>query len=84
MTLPKDFELYTRNLMGEKLYEAFNQGLSEEAPTSLCHGANMVIISAVDLRSPSTLCFILVPTMCRRHRRCSSTMSSARPSALSL
>lgn len=35
MTLPKDFELYTRNLMGEKLYEAFNQGLSEEAPTSI-------------------------------------------------
>lgn len=35
MTLPKDFELYTRNLMGEKLYEAFNKGLSEEAPTSI-------------------------------------------------
>ena len=35
MTLPKDFELYTRNIMGEKLYEAFCQGLSEEAPTSI-------------------------------------------------
>ena len=99
MTLPKDFELYTRNLMGEKLYEAFNQGLSEEAPTSIRinpfkvdadniiigNGNELVvIISAVVLRSPSTLCFILVSTMCRRHRRCSSTMSSARPSAQSL
>lgn len=35
MQLPKDFEAYTRDLMGEALYASLRRGLDEEAPTSI-------------------------------------------------
>lgn len=35
MTLPKDFELYTRNLMGDNLYSRLEQGLSQSPETSI-------------------------------------------------
>ncbi len=35
MTLPKDFEAYTRQLMGEALYGSLEQGLKQEPPTSI-------------------------------------------------
>ncbi len=35
MQLPKDFEAYTRALMGESLYAVLEKGLAEEAPTSV-------------------------------------------------
>lgn len=35
MTLPSEFETYTRSLMGDDLYSAFIDGMSHEAPTSI-------------------------------------------------
>ena len=35
MTLPKEFEDYTRKLMGDKLYDTLKHGLEEEASTSI-------------------------------------------------
>ena len=35
MNLPKDFIEYTRRLMGEELYAAFEKGMQEEAPVSI-------------------------------------------------
>ncbi|MBM6993722.1 MAG: hypothetical protein I3J02_10765 [Prevotella sp.] len=35
MQLPKDFEVYTRELMGETLYATLEKGLDSEAPTSI-------------------------------------------------
>ena len=35
MNLPKEFIDYTRRLMGEELYTAFEKGMSEEPPVSI-------------------------------------------------
>lgn len=35
MILPHDFESYTRQLMGDDLYQALTRGLAEEAPVSI-------------------------------------------------
>lgn len=35
MTLPKDFETYTRSLMGDSLYDTFSAALCQDAPTSI-------------------------------------------------
>ena len=35
MTLPRDFEEYTRRLMGDELYTTLAEGLAQEAPTSI-------------------------------------------------
>lgn len=35
MTLPRDFEEYTRKLMGDDLYTTLIRGLAQEAPTSI-------------------------------------------------
>lgn len=35
MTLPRDFEEYTRRLLGDDLYATFIKGLAQEAPTSI-------------------------------------------------
>ena len=35
MSLPEEFEHYTRSLMGESLYTAFLDGMKTEAPASI-------------------------------------------------